>query len=221
MVLKPNFLALWVVLLLKANHKETKMIWNGQTIIIKDGQVLTGRKELSKQTGIPETTIEGILTAMEGGSGEGKGGGYGLIRQQKTTKYRVITILHWKNYQIGDNKPTTNGQQTDTNKNDNNDKNDKKNPIATEVALAFNFTDYLKEMEEDKGRHINVIGHYFEQKGLTFKSRAEAGSAIKRHLRPAIEVAKFTDQEIVKATNVAKKETDKWTVETIWKVLTR
>jgi len=32
---KPVYAWLWTVLLLKANHKETKMIWNGKVIIIK------------------------------------------------------------------------------------------------------------------------------------------------------------------------------------------
>lgn len=100
-------------------------------------------------------------------------------------------------------------------------KKDNKRYIATDVALAFNFKEYLKEMEEDHGRHINVIGHYFEQKGITFDSKEEVGAAIKRHLRAAVEVSKFTDAKIVKATDQAKKETDKWTVDTILKVLTR
>lgn len=129
-VRKPNYLALWVVLLLKANHKDNKMIWNGGLIVVKEGQLLTGRKELSKETGIPEGTIEGILTAMEKNQH--------LIQQQKTTKYRIITILNWKNYQNSNiktnNKPTTNQQQTDTNKNDKNVKNDKKEEAETSSA---------------------------------------------------------------------------------------
>lgn len=136
-VRKPNYLALWVVLLLKANHKDNKMIWNNDILIIKEGQLLTGRKELSKETGIPEGTLEGILTAMEKNQH--------LIQQQKTTKYRIITILNWKNYQhsdnTSDNKPTTNQQQTDTNKNDNKDKNEKTinttEPSSEEIGILI------------------------------------------------------------------------------------
>jgi len=125
---KPNYAWLWVYLLLKANHKEEKFMWNKEIIIIKDGQLLTGRKQLSQETGIPEGTIEGILTAMDKNGHQ--------IQQQKTTKFRIITILNWKEYQQSDrktdNKRTTNGQQTDTNKNDNNEKNEKN--ISTGVA---------------------------------------------------------------------------------------
>lgn len=101
-------------------------------------------------------------------------------------------------------------------------KDNKRNNAEASSALPFSFKEYLKEMEEDKRRHINVIGHYFEEKGLSFSSREEVSSAIKRHLRSAVEVAKFPDEKIVNATNKAKKEyKDMWTVETILKILTR
>lgn len=111
---RPAYFALWVILLLKANHKSVKMIWNNSVIIIKEGQFITGREELFKQSHIPETTIERILTYLEKTH---------QIGQQKTNKYRLITIINWKDYQDSDNKRTTSGQQMDTNKNDKNDKN--------------------------------------------------------------------------------------------------
>lgn len=130
---KPNYAWLWVYLLLKANHKENKIMWNGETIIIKEGQILTGRKELSKETGIPETTIERALNHFEKNGHQ--------IGQQKTTKYRVITVLNWKTYQQADNKRTTNGQQTDTNKNvknDNNVKNDIYEQSSQDIVELIN-----------------------------------------------------------------------------------
>jgi len=115
---KPNYGWLWITLLLLANHKENRIMWNKEIIIIKEGQLLTGRKELAKQTGIPATTIERILKTLENGH---------QIEQQKTSKFRIITIVNWKEYQKADskvyNKRTTNGQQTDTNKKNKNDKN--------------------------------------------------------------------------------------------------
>lgn len=111
MMSNTKYLALWVTLLLKANHKETKIILNGKTVILKKGQFITGRIALSKSTKIPQTTIERILDWLEENE---------KIGQQKTTKNRIITILNWEKYQILDNKRTTNGQQTDTNNNDNN-----------------------------------------------------------------------------------------------------
>ena len=117
---KPLWAWLWIVLLLKANHEENKMIWNNSVVVVKEGQFITGRKELSRQTSIPESTIEDILTYLENQH---------QIQQQKTTKYRLITIVNWKDYQHNqqqsNNRATTKQQQSDTNKNDNNVKNDK------------------------------------------------------------------------------------------------
>ena len=141
---KPTYAWLWVYLLLKANHKEERFMWNGNETTIKEGQLLTGRKELSKSTGIPEGTIEGILTSMEKNQH--------LIRQQKTTKFRIITVLNWSVYQQDNiktnNKPTTNQQQIDTNKNDKNEENDKK---RESVPLSTLFEQKIKIPET----HIN------------------------------------------------------------------
>jgi phage replication O-like protein O len=95
-------------------------------------------------------------------------------------------------------------------------------PASGAPPKLFNFKEYLKEMENHKARHINVIGHYFEEKGIKFDTRDEANAAVKRHLRPAVEVSKFSDQKIVEATNEAKAQyKDLYTVETILKILTR
>lgn len=86
---------------------------NGQIIHIKEGQFLTGRKQLSVGTGIPETTVERILNLLESEQ---------QIGQQKTTKYRLITIVNWKEYQERTPERTASGQPADTNKNDKNEK---------------------------------------------------------------------------------------------------
>ena len=101
---KPNYFTFWITLLLKANHNDNKIMRNGEVLIIKEGQILTGRKELDEQTGIPETTIERALSYFEKNGHQ--------IEQQKTTKFRLITVLNWKEYQkvdiTSDNKRTTN-----------------------------------------------------------------------------------------------------------------
>ena len=132
---KPAWAWLWIVLLLKANHESNSFVWNGKKIIIERGQLLTGRKELSIQTGVSGSTIEDILKYLERQQ---------QIRQQKTTKWRLITILNYNNYQNSNNKSnnraTTEQQQSDTNNNDNNDNNDNKkkafSPNSNELRLS-------------------------------------------------------------------------------------
>lgn len=113
LIKKGSYFTLWIVLLLKATHKESKFMWNGDVIIIKEGQLLTGREELAKTTGIPESTVEDILKYLEKQQ---------QIQQQKYTKFRVITIVNWKTYQKATENPTSKQQQSNTYKNVKNEK---------------------------------------------------------------------------------------------------
>ena len=117
----PKWFTLWVILLLLASHKEKDdFIWNGQQVKLKKGEFITGRKKLKDLTGIAETTIERALDYFEKSGHQ--------IQQQKTTKFRLITILNWEKYQKldskADNRRTTDGQQTDTINKGNNDNNE-------------------------------------------------------------------------------------------------
>lgn len=126
----PGWLSVWVHLLLFANYEEKhSFIWNGKKVDIKPGQLISGRKQLSEATGVPESTVERVLSYLENEH---------QIEQQKTTKYRLITILKWKEYQNmdikTDNRRTTDGQQTDTFNNNKKDKNIKKKRKPDEAS---------------------------------------------------------------------------------------
>lgn len=120
----PKYLSVWICLLLMANHKDQEFIWNNKKIIIKEGQLLTGLKVLSKKTGVAQGTVYRILKYLESEK---------QIEQQKTTKFTIITIVNWDRYQQSEqqngkqveNRLKTNGKQIETNKNDKNEKNDK------------------------------------------------------------------------------------------------
>lgn len=109
-----QYVHLWVHLLLLANHTEHEYMHDGTLIMVKEGQLITGRDKLVDATGIPGTTIERILKMLENEH---------QIGQQKTNKYRVITILNWKEHQNRTPERTSNGQQADTYKNDKNEEN--------------------------------------------------------------------------------------------------
>ena len=122
---KPAYLSLWIILLLKASYAEKEMIWDGGIIKLEAGQFITGRKKLSMETGIPESTIERALDYMEK-SGQ-------QIKQQKNNRFRIITIVNWSKYQKNgqqmdtktDSKRTTDGQLADTINKDNKDNKNK------------------------------------------------------------------------------------------------
>ena len=106
---KPNYLALWIHILLEANHQDGK--W--EDVVIKRGQMVTSIKRLSNDTGISIQTVRTILSKLKGEE----------LTIKSTNKYTLICIVKYDEYQ-GRNKQTnkpsnkqlTNNQQTTNNK---------------------------------------------------------------------------------------------------------
>jgi len=145
---RPKYCHLWIVLLLKAQHKRSDFIWDNQRQTLQPGQLITGRKQLSQETRIPESTIERILKYLESEH---------QIGQQTTPKFRIITIKNWEKYQSlrqsgqqTDNKRTTDGQQMDTYNNDKNANNDNKySQNSDEFQLSKLLLDLILERKPD------------------------------------------------------------------------
>jgi len=110
---------LWVHLLFKANHKPNEFLMGNNLISINRGQFVTGRKALSAETGINESKIQRLLKVFEKCQ---------QIEQQTFTKYRLITITNYSQYQDSEqqtnSKRTASEQQVNTNNNVNNENND-------------------------------------------------------------------------------------------------
>ena len=98
-------LSLWIHLLLMASHNKYTSIRGDSAVEILPGQVLTSRKKLALKTGLSESKIERILKAFSTGQ---------MIEQQTKSKYRVISILKWQEYQISEQESE---QHLDTTKN--------------------------------------------------------------------------------------------------------
>jgi len=163
---KSAYFHLWHHLLYSATYKEMEVFFNNTTLKLKPGQLITGRKALSKDTGINESKIERILTYFEKTEQQ--------IEQQKTNKNRLITVLNWEKYQSTEqqaeqqinNSRTTNEQQMNTNKNikkDNNEKNEK-NIIPAPLNLVIQYCkernnsidpQYFHDYNEARGWKIN------------------------------------------------------------------
>ena len=209
---KPNWAWLWVVLLLLANHEEGhEFIWNGKKQKLAKGQFITGRQKLKEISGIPETTIERILNYLET---------VHQIGQQKTSKYRLITILRWKDYQNldskADNKRTTDGHIQEIQELKNNTVS-----IATTSVAPWNLKESLKKLEDSPRRDMNIIGWYFEEKKPDFRSREQMYAGLKRHLRAAKDLCAFTDAQLIHGLKKARDSTPEYTLETILKMLTK
>lgn len=135
-----NTTRLFLYLLLKANHEDKR--WKG--VLVKRGQLITGLHSLKKATGISvqslRTSLDRLISTNE-------------ITKQSTSKFTLITICRYGDYQDKDSKVTkqstgklTNDQQATnkqltTNNNYNNItiKQNKNISIKTDMELKVRF----------------------------------------------------------------------------------
>ncbi|WP_429864105.1 DnaD domain-containing protein [Enterococcus faecalis] len=131
---------LWSLCLMKASHKESRFIFNGQEIAVSSGQFVTGRAVIEKEfnEGVPRDqqivgrTLWRWLKKFENEQ---------MLSISSTPKYSVITINNWDDYQVNDqqvsnNRPTS-VQQLTTYKNEKNDKNEKNVVVVEEQQSVF------------------------------------------------------------------------------------
>ena len=97
---------LWVHLLLKANHEDNEVFMNSNIIEVKRGQLLTGRKKLSAETGINESKIQRLLKTFEKCH---------MIEQRTNNANRLISILNYDSYQVSE-QPVNNERTTSEHK---------------------------------------------------------------------------------------------------------
>lgn len=135
-----NMFKLWSLCLMKAIHKESRFIFNGQEIAVSSGQFVTGRAVIEKEfnEGVPRDqqivgrTLWRWLKKFENEQ---------MLSISSTPKYSVITINNWDDYQVNDqqvsnNRPTS-VQQLSTYKNEKNDKNEKNVVVVEEQQSVF------------------------------------------------------------------------------------
>lgn len=88
-----DYFTVWCYLLLSATHKEKKVLFGGKKILLKEGQVITGRKVISEKFKISESKVKRILIELESDQ---------LIDRQRSNKNSLISILNWHKYQKSD-----------------------------------------------------------------------------------------------------------------------
>ena len=127
---KPLINHLFVYCLLRANHKDNKIVFNCQVVEVERGSFICGRKKLSEATGETEQNVRSALRTLQN---------LGMLQistSKSTSKYSYITVCNYNDYQYnGDegnqqtnheatSKQPASNQQVTTDNNDNNILND-------------------------------------------------------------------------------------------------
>ncbi|MBQ7030797.1 MAG: hypothetical protein IJN13_00300 [Bacilli bacterium] len=151
-----DYFKLWMYLLLMATHKERKIIFGSNMIVLKKGQLVTGRKRISNDCKISESKVERILKALEVEQ---------QIEQQTASKGRLITIVNWDEYQDGEqfidqqlnNNWTITKHPVNTNNNINNVNNEINNKNKKFMKPTI---DEIKQYCTERNSNIDVYNFY-------------------------------------------------------------
>jgi len=133
----PNWVAVWVYLLLNATHRPYRVNFDGRLVELQPGQLVTGRLAIADATGAHESKVKRLLKMMKNDQ---------QIDQQAGVKGSIITVRNWQTYQDSDQQNgqqvtsdrPTGDQRVTTNKNERTKEheNGKKVPIAHAAAFA-------------------------------------------------------------------------------------
>lgn len=95
----------WMYILLKANHSEKKIIFDGSLMTIERGQLLTSIRKLSDEVGCSKNKINKIIgTLIEDN----------MITVKRTHRGTLLTIINYGKYQ--DSRDTEKDAEKDTEK---------------------------------------------------------------------------------------------------------
>jgi hypothetical protein len=86
----PDWLAVWVYLLLTATHAPYRALFNGRTIELRPGQLITGRHVIAAATGVSQSKVWRVLETLKTEQ---------QIEQQPGNKSSLVSITNWEKYQ--------------------------------------------------------------------------------------------------------------------------
>jgi len=85
-----DHLALWVYILMKANHSKRDVMFGKERITVERGQFITGRKVIAKDLGINESKVYRIIKLLKSEQ---------QIEQRVNSTSSLITIVNYDAYQ--------------------------------------------------------------------------------------------------------------------------
>lgn len=148
----PEMLKLWLLCLMKASHKEQPhYIFDGKVVPLVAGEFITGRKVLAEEYNrgmtlkarVSESTIERWLKKFEKMQ---------MLNIKKTTKYSVVTVINWHEYQRSEHQMnitcTSDEHHLNTINNDNKQQDQEEYKYINARASQFDFEQVAQEYKK-------------------------------------------------------------------------
>lgn len=92
------------------------------------------------------------------------------------------------------------------------------------MEKEFSLKEEINKLEDSPRRDLNIIAMFLLKKRPNIKSKGQLSILIKRHLRAAKNLAEFDDIQILEAVDLVNRApiwSDRWTIETLVKILTK
>lgn len=86
----PAYFKAWCLMLFEATWEDKTFLFNKQTVTLKRGQFIYGRKAFAKKSGMTEDRVRGLVDKLKLDQ---------MITQLATNRYSVITVLNYSLYQ--------------------------------------------------------------------------------------------------------------------------
>lgn len=151
---KPLTCHLAIHLILKANHKDKKFIFNKKEMVCKRGQLITGRNQLAKETGLSTQNIRTSLDTLSN---------CGFLTIKSTNKFSIITICNYDSYQDKNietnqqtNKQVTSKQPATNHKQE--CKNDKNEKSVGDSPARIKFLDFVLMTKDEHQKLLDRFG---------------------------------------------------------------
>ena len=93
----------WIDLLLRANHKDSKVLINDIWIEIKPGETIWSIKDMAERWGWSRSKVGRFIDGLQTER---------MVNQKRTSKFTKITVVNWKKYQQDEHQ--TNIKRTQT-----------------------------------------------------------------------------------------------------------
>jgi len=149
----PDWLAVWIHVLLKATHQPFKANFDGKIVELKPGQLISGRHAIAAGTGVHESKVKRVLQVMKTDQ---------QIDQQAGVKGSLFTVRNWNTYQevdqqidqrVTSDRPASD-QRLTTNKKVKNTSTQEheKNSLSGESEIQFEYFWRMYPRKEGKRR---------------------------------------------------------------------
>lgn len=200
----------WIDLLLMANHADKKVFFNANLITVKTGSFITSEVKLAERWKWSRWKVDKYLMCLAEDE---------KIQLEKSNRMTAINIVNWAKYQVDDSesqqqtdsKTTADQQQTNTNKNDKNDKN-----ITPSISPSFlkPTVDEVRAYCRERNNHVDpqVFIDFYTAKGWkvgktpmkdwqacvrTWEKRGTTGKAANHSMRTYTDINKVGARDLL------------------------